>query len=104
MNKEEDKPFKFDSLSDVHRVLGLSKPLHPLISLIKISDSKGEVKPPEGAHIMNLYKISFAANLTGKIKYGQHHYDFDDGGMLFAAPNQIIGDKENYLHNGPDFV
>ena len=104
MNKEENKPIKFNSLSDLHRVLGLPKPLHPLISLIKISDNKGEVRPPDGSHIMNLYKISFSADSTGKVKYGQNHYDFNDGGMLFAAPNQIIGDKENYTDNVPDFV
>ena len=104
MNKEENKPFKFDSLSDAHRVLGLPKPLHPMISLIKSSDANGEVKPPKGTHIMNFYKISFADNFTGKIKYGQHHYDFDDGGMLFAAPNQIIGDNDSSVSDFPDFV
>lgn len=104
MNKEENKPIKFNSLSDLHRVLGLPKPLHPLISLIKISDNKAEVRPPDGSHIMNLYKISFSDNSTIKVKYGQNHYDFDDGGMLFAAPNQIIGDKENHTDNVPDFV
>jgi AraC family transcriptional activator of pobA len=33
--------------------------------------------------------------LGGKLKYGQDYYDFDEGGLLFAAPNQIIGNHGN---------
>lgn len=93
MNKKENKLHHFKSLFDLHRVLGLPKPLHPLISLINNTDEN--VSPPKGTHILNYYKISFSPNLCGKIKYGQHHYDFDEGGILFAAPNQIIGDSDN---------
>lgn len=104
MNREENKPIKFNSLSDVHRELGLPKPLHPMITLINQSDNGAKIKPPDGLHILNYYKISFAANLSGKIKYGQHYYDFDEGGMLFAAPNQIIGADNNQYTFNPDFV
>ena len=46
---------------------------------------------------MNFYKISYKAKLSGRLRYGQHYYDFDEGGLLFASPNQIIGatDDEN---------
>ncbi|MBK1896580.1 helix-turn-helix domain-containing protein [Chryseobacterium paridis] len=104
MNKKENGLQKFNSLSDVHRMLGLPKPLHPLISLIKGSEQNKDVKPPEGMHILNFYKISFSTDITGRIKYGRHHYDFDDGGLLFASPNQIIGYKEDYVEKLPDFV
>lgn len=42
-------------------------------------------------HVLNFYKISYKSRLSGKLKYGQAYYDFDEGGLMFAAPNQIIG-------------
>lgn len=46
---------------------------------------------PSGTHVLNFYKISYKPKRTGKLKYGQGYYDFDEGGLLFAAPNQVIG-------------
>jgi len=31
-------------------------------------------------------------NFQGKFKYGQHYYDFQEGGMFFVSPNQITGE------------
>ena len=59
----------------------------------------------------NFYKIAFKNNLSGKMKYGQHYYDFDEGGMIFVSPNQLIrSDQENNDYSGysllihPDFI
>jgi AraC family transcriptional activator of pobA len=91
MKKEESSPHKFDSLSDAHRAFGLPKPLHPLISLINGASDRLEVTRPTGPHVLNFYKISYRPKLSGKLKYGQDYYDFDEGGLLFAAPNQVVG-------------
>jgi len=95
MKKEENSPHKFDSLSDVHRAFGLPKPLHPLISLIDGADQRLEIHRPSGSHVLSFYKISYKAKLSGKVKYGQNYYDFDEGGLLFAAPNQIVGGNDD---------
>lgn len=86
---------KFDSLSDVHRAFGLPKPLHPLISLINSTNSEVEFNRPAHSHVLTFYKISYKPKLSGKIKYGQDYYDFDEGGLLFASPNQVIGGGED---------
>jgi len=91
MKKEENSPHKFDSLSDAHRAFGLPKPLHPLISLINSTNTQVEITPPSGSHVLGFYKISYRPKLSGKLKYGQDYYDFDEGGLLFAAPNQVVG-------------
>jgi hypothetical protein len=39
MRQEENTPHKFESLSELHRALGLPNPQHPLISLI-VNDVK----------------------------------------------------------------
>lgn len=90
MKKEENIHQKFESLSDVHRAFGLPNPQHPLISLINNVDNDVETKIPKGSHVLNFYKISYKTKLSGKLRYGQGYYDFDEGGFLFASPGQVI--------------
>ena len=46
---------------------------------------------------LDFYKISFKTGYNGKVKYGQSYYDFEEGGLAFLAPNQIVtmSDDEN---------
>jgi AraC-like DNA-binding protein len=37
--------------------------------------------------------------LGGQFRYGQGHYDFDEGSMVFTAPNQIVGSTKIYKGN-----
>ncbi|MGO1787441.1 MAG: helix-turn-helix domain-containing protein [Sphingobacterium sp.] len=87
-----------DSISDVHRLFGLPKPLHPLISLIDNRTNQIDSRKLPQAHVLNFYKISYKTKLDGKLTYGQGYYDFDEGGLLFASPMQVIGS------HGPDDV
>jgi AraC-like DNA-binding protein len=95
MKKEEYVPQKFNSISDLHRALGFPKPLHPMVSLVNYGDIKTSYEDLPKSLLLNFYKISFKQNLTGKIKYGQNYYDFDEGGLSFISPNQIISSAEN---------
>lgn len=94
MKEKENIHHKFDSLSDAHQALGLPKPLHPLISLIdNVIHPLSENSFPR-SHVLSFYKISYRTKFSGKFKYGQGYYDFNEGGLLFAAPNQIIGSND----------
>lgn len=95
MKKEENSPHKFDSLSEAHRAFGLPNPMHPLISLISGMNDRSDIIPPNGSHVLNFYKISYQPKPQGKLKYGQDYYDFDEGGLLFAAPNQVVGSNDD---------
>lgn len=109
MKKEERLLYKFESLTDFHRVFGLQKPLHPMISFINIEDMKN--LPNEFPHSMalNFYKIAYKTNTCGKAKYGQNYYDFGEGGLVFTSPNQIFESPSNNQASGrlllihPDF-
>lgn len=46
---------------------------------------------PSSPHVLSYYKISYKPKFEGKIRYGQTFYDFNEGGLLFAAPNQVLG-------------
>jgi len=87
---KENSPHKFDSLSEAHQALGLPKPLHPLITLIDNTIHPLLATRLPQPHVLNFYKISYRTKIGGKFKYGQDYYDFNEGGLLFAAPNQII--------------
>ena len=77
MKKEENIPYKFDSLTDVHRAFGLPNPLHPLISLIDNTKTPVEATKLPHAHVLTFYKIAVKAKFSGKLRYGQDYYDFD---------------------------
>ena len=90
MKKEENLPRKFESLSDFHRVFGLPKPLHPMISCTDMKEIN--IVPNELGHsfILDFYKIALKENTCGKARYGQNYYDFGEGGLVFSAPNQLF--------------
>ncbi|RYY59729.1 MAG: AraC family transcriptional regulator [Chitinophagaceae bacterium] len=95
MKKTEIPRRKFESLSEVHRFFEIPQPLHPLISLIDHSKTPVEMRRFPHSHILTFYKIAYKAKLSGKFKYGQGYYDFDEGGLLFAAPGQVIGTADD---------
>jgi AraC family transcriptional regulator, transcriptional activator of pobA len=95
MKKEEKSPHKFETLSDAHRAFSLPQPKHPLISMINGASSWLELQQPSRQHVLGFYKISYKPKLGGKLKYGQGYYDFDEGGLLFASPGQVMGGGES---------
>lgn len=104
-------PAVYNSVSELHRAVGLPAPQHPLISIANYADITVPIAELPRAIVLNMYKISFKFNFTGRIRYGQHYYDFDAGGMVFTAPMQMItaddteGDYSGYsLVIHPDFL
>lgn len=72
------------------RDLDMPKPLHPLVALVKY-DAKRMSRENGGRRVLkDFYSISFKQNFSGQIKYGQGYYDFEEGGLAFLAPNQLV--------------
>ena len=84
------KPFLFNSISAIHKAMGLPKPFHPLISLVDYGSIKADVTELSKGMVLNFYKVSFKKNFNGKIKYGQGYYDFDEGNLSFHSPGQLV--------------
>lgn len=110
MKKEEQAPHAFHTITDLHRMLGLPAPVHPLVSLVdntKISVGKDQLP---SSFLMDFYKISYKTGLRGKIRYGQSYYDFEEGGMTFTSPNQVLATEDDTEYRGytllihPDFI
>ncbi len=86
------KPYRIQSISEIHRLMALPKPHHPLISIVDLKGLKSdsEIK----AVIFDLYVISLKRGCDN-LFYGQQKYDFDEGLMAFLAPGQILRGEEN---------
>ena len=110
MKKEETTPYQFNSISDLHRVLGLPKPLHPLVSLVDNTSISVDKDHLPSSFLLNFYKISYKVGLHGKLRYGQSYYDFDEGGLVFTSPNQLLATTDDSEYKGhtllihPDFI
>lgn len=105
------QPVIFHSLSQLHKAMEQPAPSHPLISIINYGEAKFDPKDFEQGIILNFYKVSFKTSFSGKLKYGQGFYDFEEGGMSFIAPGQLLRMQEEEadydgmtLHIHPDFL
>ena len=87
----DTKPYRIQSITDIHRLMGLSKPHHPLIGIIDVSGLKNG--SGINAVIFDLYVVSLKRGCD-KLLYGQQKYDFDEGLMAFMSPGQILRGEE----------
>lgn len=95
MKNKDDKLVRFISISESHQAFGLPKPQHPLISLVHFNESNPfntEMAPIYD--VLSFYKITLITQNSGRLKYGQSYYDFNEGSMLFLAPNQLVGSTD----------
>lgn len=95
MKKATRQPYTFHSISEMNQALGIPEPLHPLIALNDYKNITADVSDIARGMLMDFYKISYKKQLSGKLKYGQHYYDFNGGGLSFISPNQFIAEEEN---------
>lgn len=77
------------SISDFHRLLSLPEPKHPLVSVVDLSKSIFIEDEVWKGFTNRFYCVALKREATGKMKYGQQHYDYDKGVLSFTAPNQV---------------
>lgn len=84
-------PYRIKSITEIHRLMGLAKPQHPLIGLINLAGLQAH----ESIKVVcfDLYVISLKRNCD-KLHYGQQRYDFDEGLMAFMSPGQLLRGEE----------
>lgn len=89
---KNNAPYRIKTISEYHSILGISKPNHPLISLISLENFKPVASNEKISVVFEFYVVSLKRNFTGNIKYryGQQPYDFNEGILFFIAPNQVF--------------
>ncbi|RZK65427.1 MAG: AraC family transcriptional regulator [Pedobacter sp.] len=93
-----------NSISQFHRLLSLPEPLHPLVSVINLDQAiflKDEIWK---GFINRFYCVALKRGATGKIRYGQQHYDYDKGVLSFTAPNQVQYLDLNQMECGSGYL
>lgn len=90
---EKIRPYKINTISDFHKLIGAPAPDHPLISVIKIEPFEHIPEGIVGNVVNGFYSISLKKGFKKpvKFKYGQQSYDFDEGVLSFMSPGQIGG-------------
>jgi len=93
-------PTRIKTIAEFHRLRGLPKPEHPLISVVNIETVDSSDSNESASLILDFYSISIKRCLLTKFKYGQQEYDFDEGVMFFIAPGQVfkIEVEPNSIH------
>ncbi|SEN41348.1 Helix-turn-helix domain-containing protein [Chitinophaga rupis] len=86
------KPYRITSITEIHRLMGLPKPHHPLISIVDLKGLRNDTGIE--AVVFDLYVISMKRGCDG-LHYGQQKYDFDEGLMAFMSPGQVLRGEEN---------
>lgn len=86
------KPYRIKSIAEIHRLIGLPSPQHPLIGVIDVSGFKdhSDIK----AVLLDFYVVSLKRGCD-KLLYGQQKYDFDEGLMAFMSPGQILRGQDD---------
>ena len=85
----EFKPYRIDSISSFHEIIGLPRPEHPLISVVDLKDVKRTTDEMPVSRILGFYTIAIK-RYNGGFNYGQRQYDVQDGVMYFIAPGQVF--------------
>ncbi|MBK8489317.1 MAG: helix-turn-helix transcriptional regulator [Saprospirales bacterium] len=80
--------YHLKSIAELHRLFGLEKPLHPLITIIK-EWPKIDFDFKDTKMTSDLYVIGLKGNVRGTFKYGRNSYDYEEGTLVFMAPNQV---------------
>ena len=81
---------QFNSIAEFHKMSGLPRPEHPLVSLVDYGLVEYQTDETEISWMQNFYSVGLKRNIQGKFKYGQQQYDFDEGLMTFVAPKQVV--------------
>ncbi|UII25580.1 helix-turn-helix domain-containing protein [Fulvivirga maritima] len=109
--KEKSEIHYFKSISQLLQELQLPAPNHPLIALVNYNGVKVQQLERGRKNCIDFYKISFKLSFKGQTKYGRGYYDFEEGGLAFLQPRQIVASPDNlgdyegwalYFH--PDFI
>ena len=78
---------KLETITQYNNLRGVPT-IHPLVSVIDLSTSQ-----PMPAQTFNFgfYAVYLKEQQCGEMKYGRHHYDYQEGTLVFIAPGQVVG-------------
>lgn len=85
---------RIKSISELHKMIGYEKPKHPLITIIDYSKIKSNPEYYDVKIVTDFYIISLKSPSPKSMQYGRQYYDFEEGTMMFIAPDQVFSVSE----------
>jgi len=80
-----------NSIAEIYEFFQLGKPQHPLISILRVSNDLENLDIEKFKYSLGLYQISLKDSCPFTIRnYGRNSYDYQEGSMVFMAPNQVL--------------
>ena len=80
--------YAVETISQLHDIIGIEKPKHPLISVIDYSQVNVVNAPEEGSFTCSFYSVNFKKYCS--FLYGRQPFDHEEGTLHCTAPGQII--------------
>lgn len=92
----------FNTIDEYNKLMGVETS-HPLVSVIDLSKTCRKGKYPEG-HIFGYYTVFLKDVKCGDLKYGRNYYDYQEGTLVFLAPNQVVTIENKQPHQPKGWV
>lgn len=87
----DDKITKYETINDYNHAM-LTETLHPLVTIVDFSKLP---KAHHGKYQFGFYAVMLKDTICGDMIYGRNYYDYQEGTLVFIAPGQISGVKDN---------
>ena len=84
---------RFKTVSEFLQFRQMPGPDHPLIHVFKLEDVASSALLDVDAWVYEFYCLGLKRVLNDseiRLKYGQQHYDYNNGILSFVAPNQVL--------------
>ncbi|MCD0489941.1 helix-turn-helix domain-containing protein [Pedobacter sp. MC2016-14] len=78
------------TITEYNRLMD-TKTSHPLLNVVDFSTLKPREKSTvSGTFTFSFYAVSIKYGKSCEMKYGRNNYDYQDGTLVFTAPNQVM--------------
>jgi AraC-like DNA-binding protein len=81
---------RINTLTEMLRMTEMTPPKHPLIAIIDYSKTPFNTSIPNNKVVCDFYQISIKSDKNGFIKYGRETYDYQEGSLVYLAPEQVV--------------
>ncbi|MEZ4989259.1 MAG: helix-turn-helix domain-containing protein [Saprospiraceae bacterium] len=89
-----------ETITEVHNLLGLPKPKHPLVSVLDLDGHIIDYDFGDATYVLGLYQVSLKSNICATISYGRNSYDFQEGTLIFTKPGQSLSYEDSTSEPG----
>lgn len=86
---------RIKNISQVHNYYGLPTPNHPLVSVLRSKDICKR-QPERVNFFFDFFQIALISDSLDSMYYGRSNCDFQEGGLIFTSPKQIMSFNGEY--------